>query len=102
MTRVFRILTIVLALITALYPLVEIFDRWDTSPLPSNDTELCVTCLLAGLGLIILLAQILPGIFRLFDAFLPALAVAARIKSHRQDSLRDLTPFLPSTIPLRI
>jgi hypothetical protein len=102
MSRAYRIFVIVLVLATAVFPLVELFDRWDTSPLPSNDTELCVTCLLAGFGMILLSAKGLPKVLLLFRAIVHSLAPLPRTNLPRRQEISKLVPFLPSTIPLRI
>lgn len=48
----------ILMLIAAIYPLLEIFDRWDTPGL-SNDTELKVYALLFAVCLVLLLCKLI-------------------------------------------
>jgi hypothetical protein len=93
---------LLLALAIALYPLVEFFDRWDTSPLPSNDTELWVTALLAMIGLGVLLAKILPSALRVMRTISLPVAPMADLGLHGGTELPNAVPFPPSTIPLRI
>lgn len=57
MRRLFQFGAIMM-LIGAIYPLLEIFDRWDTPGL-SNDTELKVYALLFAVCLVLLLCKLI-------------------------------------------
>jgi len=57
MKRLFQFGTVMM-LIGAFYPLLEIFDRWDT-PGFSNDTEFKVYALLFAICLVILLCELI-------------------------------------------
>jgi peptidoglycan/LPS O-acetylase OafA/YrhL len=48
----------IMMLIGAIYPLLEVFDRWDPPGL-SNDTELRVYALLFGICLVLLLCKLI-------------------------------------------
>lgn len=100
--RVRRIFVVLLALTTALLPLLELFDRWDTASLPSNDTEFRFTCLLVILDLFVLLAQILPAILRSIRIISLPLGSMTCVCMHQRYEVAKTAPFLPSTIPLRI
>ncbi|HEY4045339.1 MAG TPA: hypothetical protein VGM27_00615 [Acidobacteriaceae bacterium] len=54
--RWFRLVLAIVTLVSALEPLVEIFDWWDKTPGPWDDSELRITLLFIGIGIALSLA----------------------------------------------
>lgn len=92
----------VLTLIGALYPLLELLDRWDAPGL-SHDTEFAVYALLFAIGFVLLLSKLIASgllnfAFAIWRLFLDQ--AKERPAEIRHTSLTALSPL--QTLPLRI
>jgi hypothetical protein len=57
--RTFKFVSVIVLLLAALAPLVESFDHWDKNPGPSNDTEIHLTAWFVGVGIVLVLAELM-------------------------------------------
>lgn len=101
--RAFQLAGTLILILAALTPLMECFDRWDTTPGPANDTEIHLTAWFVGVGVVLTLAKLLRR--------LPALAASRATRSRSfclpraMQLARDERPAptgSPPLIPLRI
>lgn len=83
--RYLQLLAVVVLLFATLTPLANCFDTWDKGPAaaPANDTELHVTALFVGAGVLL----VLPKLVR------PFLLVAATVGKADQPSARFIHCF---------
>jgi hypothetical protein len=102
MSHAYRVFVLSLALLTAMLPLAKCFDCRDTSPLPTDDTELYLTALLAVLGLVFLLAKILAPRSCLARGNFSLLIKSPNTGPARPFYVADLSRFLPVVVSLRI
>lgn len=56
--RSFQFVVITLVLVASFAPLIDTFDTWDHSPVPSCDTELQIAAVAVGIGVVITLAKL--------------------------------------------
>ena len=85
-----------------LFPLIEYFERWDSTPGPGSDTELYVLCLIVGIGIVFALRRAL--------RFLPELLVGPSIFMSLASFCKPAASFTPlcksvsasPPLPLRI
>ena len=101
--RLFQVVARIVLVLAALTPLTECFDSWERTPFPARDTEMYLTAVFVGVGLVLTLAKLLKyvpaivGSTRGFDRVRPAW-VALRLEN--DDPLEPTGS--PPVIPLRI
>jgi hypothetical protein len=101
--RIFQLAGTLILILATLSPLMECFDRWDTTPGPANDFEIHLTAWFVGVGIVLTLAKLLRR--------LPALAVSRATHSrsvHSRPALQltytqsPAPTGSPPLLPLRI
>lgn len=78
--RLFQIAAGLVLIAATLTPLMESFDHWDGKVAPINDTELNVTALFVGVGLVLTLSKLM--------RYIPALASSLRQICQRLEAPR--------------
>jgi hypothetical protein len=57
--RLFQLVTGAALAASFLFPLIEYFDKWDSTAAPSNDTEPYVLCTIVGIAIVFALRSLL-------------------------------------------
>ena len=57
--RLFQVVAGIVLVLAALTPLTECFDSWERTPFPARDTEMYLTAVFVGVGLVLTLAKLL-------------------------------------------
>jgi hypothetical protein len=87
MRKAFQLVLSAIIGVSFLFPLVEFFDEWDGTALPSRDTELYVVCLIVGVGILFALRRLL--------LVVPDLLASHSLSPRLDGPLVPLTPFIP-------